>query len=457
MGFGDNINKYLAFKLKELEFRVHTWKRSKEISRAYDSRSARRNIDLGFVKPLAVKAAKVSAAAAVLFLLVFGIIKVIPFLPARSAQAADSADMFADEASMPLFEAIEDANLPEAAVMPEGYAEFAVTAQSADTAAAVEAEAPPVTPAPPPPPPSSGVVVADIFKNGLPRGIAERLILGDKAAKILYIFREGAGGWEIEKAYPMATGENDGRKEVEGDKKTPEGVYFIVGRKHRSELTNIYGPAAFISDYPNETDRREGRTGHGIWLHGSERGNIPPLFTQGCLAVANPDIIEITQILKDWAGTPIIIVSGTEGKKHLAAIDFRKMKERHEEVVTHHNKNQEEFRKLVMDWKTVWESKDIDAYSEYYSTAAFMDGSQKWEAYRERKIRTFAMYATINIDISGIVLTELTGNAATVKFHQVYATNLNRMDNGKRLIFRKEQDNWKIYREIPFPKEELVL
>jgi len=454
MGFGDNINKYLAFKLKELEFRVHTWKRSKEISRAYGSPSAH-SVDLGFVKPLAVKAVKVSAAAVVLFLLVFGIIKVIPFLSAPNAQAADNADMFSDESSMTLFEAIEDANLPEAAVMPEGYAEqLTVAAQSTDTAAP-EAEAPAAPP--PPPPPSSGVVVADIFKNGLPHGIAERVILGDKAAKILYIFKEAPGGWEIEKAYPMATGENDGRKSVEGDKKTPEGVYFIIGRKHRSELTNIYGPAAFISDYPNETDRREGRTGHGIWLHGSERGNIPPLFTQGCLAVSNPDILEITQILKDWAGTPIIIVSGTEGKKHLAAIDFKKFKERRDEVVTHYNKNQEEFHKLVMDWKTAWESKNIDAYSQFYSTSAFMDGAQKWEAFRERKIRTFAMYATINIELNGIILTELTGNAATVKFQQVYATNLNRLDNAKRLIFRKEQDSWKIYREITFPKEELVL
>ena len=452
MGFGDDIKRYFALKLKELEFRLHTWKRSQEISRAYGvrgSRAARPGIDLGFVKPLAVKAAKAAAAAACLFLLVFGIIKVIPFLTAPNAQAADSGDMFADE-SMPLFEAIEDANLPEAAVMPEGYAELA----AADTVAPA-AQAAPATP--PPPPPSAGVVLADIFKNGIPRGVAERLILGDKAAKILYIFKEAPGGWEIERAYPIATGENDGRKVVEGDKKTPEGVYFIVGRKHRSELTNLYGPAAFILDYPNEDDRRENRTGHGIWLHGSQRGDIPPLFTQGCVAVSNPDILEIAGILRDWAGTPVIIVSGTEGKKHLAAVDFKKLRERRDEVVAHYNKNQEEFTKLVLDWKTAWESKDINAYSEFYSTSAFMDGAQKWDAFRERKTRTFAMYATINIDLSGIVLTELTSNAATVKFYQVYATNLNRLDNGKRLIFRKEQDNWKIYREITFPKEELVL
>jgi murein L,D-transpeptidase YafK len=276
----------------------------------------------------------------------------------------------------------------------------------------------------------------------------------------MYLFREGREGWEVAKAYPIATGERDGRKTVEGDKMTPEGVYFIIGRKHRSELTNIYGPAAFILDYPNEDDRRERRTGHGIWVHGSERGNIPPLFTQGCVAVSNQDILDIAATFKGgWPGVPVVIVSGEEdAKKHVASVDFQKLKARRADVIAGHNERQGEFERLVMGWKTAWEARDIEAYSTFYLTSGFADGSMKWEAFRDRKKGLFAAYSAIHVDLSDITLTEYTENVATVKFYQVYNTNRNnRMENAKRLIFRKDQGQWKIYREIPFPKEELLL
>jgi murein L,D-transpeptidase YafK len=275
----------------------------------------------------------------------------------------------------------------------------------------------------------------------------------------MYLLKPGPDGWDVARAFPVATGENDGRKAVEGDKKTPEGVYFIVGRKHRSELTHMYGPAAFITDYPNEQDRREQRTGHGIWIHGSERGNLPPFFTQGCVATSNPEILEFASLMgRDWAGTPVVIVSGEEeARKHLASVDFGAIKTRRSEVISHYNEKQAEFEKLVNGWKAAWESRDIEKYSSFYLTSSFMEGSTKWDAFRYRKSRLFNAYSAIYVDLSNITLTEYTENAATVKIHQVYNTNVgNKMENAKRLIFRKDQGNWKIYREIPFPKEELL-
>jgi murein L,D-transpeptidase YafK len=533
----DNINRYLAFKIKEAEFRVHTWRRAKEISRAYgDARPAPKarpekikpvrikaarakpekikparaerikpekikpmraeraktkrlkpvkiaperaktrkirverataRLDFDTLRPRAVKAAKVAAAAVAAAAVVFGAVKVAPHISipvaAKAVSGQPSADSgryggYGDDVPPSVQDIPEDAVWPEAAVMPEGYADHSAQTPSAGNVTAADAAQ--AAPQAPPPAPPSGKPVADAFKAGMPRGLTElnRLIFADKSARILYLFKETPGGWEIERAYPMVTGENEGPKRVEGDKKTPQGVYFIVGRKHNSELTNIYGPAAFILDYPNEEDRREGRTGHGIWIHGSERGNIPPLFTQGCLAVSNPDILDLAGVIRNGIGIPVVIVSGLEeGRKHLASVDFGRLKARGQEVAAYHSGRQAEFEKLVADWKTAWESKDIDAYTAFYSTASFANGAQKWDAYREHKMRTFAMYASINIDITDIALTELTHNMATVKFNQLYVTNVNRMDNAKRLIFRKEQDSWKIYREIPFSKQELLL
>jgi murein L,D-transpeptidase YafK len=375
------------------------------------------------------------------------------------AKSADAEKMLDDEGESAALQNIpEDAVLPEAAVLPEGFAENAAAALPADTSVPLEPAA--AAPAAPPPAPATDRRIVEAFRAGIPAGVSDWLMLVDKAAKVIYLMKGGQSGWEVAKAYPIATGENDGRKMIEGDKKTPEGVYFIVGRKHRSELTNIYGPAAFILDYPNEDDRRERRTGHGIWVHGSERGGIPPLFTQGCVALPNPDILDVAGTVKsDWPGIPVIILSGEEsGKKHLASVDFGKLKSRREEVVALHNEKQAEFEALVLGWKSAWEARDISEYSDFYLASMFMDGPMRWEAFRDRKKGLFDAYSAIHVDLSNIVLTEYTNSSATVKFNQVYNTNRNnRMENAKRLIFRKDQGQWKIYREIPFPKEELLL
>jgi murein L,D-transpeptidase YafK len=490
MGLLDSINRYFAFTLKEAEFRVRTWKRSREISRAYDAKPARPGRSAKPVKiavavrpakvvreravgpgiatvalPYAVKGAKLFGLAVAACALVFGAVFAVQRISASvAAKGEDYNREVADEGTdlATLMRGIpEDAVLPEAAVMPEGFAVNAAGAIPADTAPMAPPPEPPEQQTPrTPPAPRSDKALADLFLKAVPGGVSDWLVLVDKYAKAMYIFKEGPGGWEVAKAYSVATGERDGRKAVEGDKMTPEGVYFIIGRKHRSELTNIYGPAAFILDYPNEDDRRERRTGHGIWVHGSERGNIPPLFTQGCVAVSNPDILDIAATFKGgWPGVPVVVFSGEEeAKKHVASVDFQKMKARRQEVVAGHDERQGEFESLVMGWKSAWEARDIEAYSDFYLASGFMDGAMKWEAFRDRKKGLFAAYSTIRVDLSDIALTEYTDNIATVKFHQVYNTNRNnRMENAKRLIFRRDQGQWKIYREIPFPKEELLL
>jgi murein L,D-transpeptidase YafK len=457
-----NINRYFAFKLKELEFRLQSWKRAKEISRAYETGRqpavsavpVRVRVDWGAFGPYAVKAAKIMAIGIVGGLLIFGAVKAVPLLskPAVASGKAAVEEQFADTEEIvtaPVQEVPEGAIVPEAAVLPEGYgAESSETERLAGSAGASA----PVLP--------SGKPIADIFKAGMPHGVAEQLVLVDKAAKMMYLFKGGAGPWEVERAYQIATGERDGRKMVEGDKKTPEGVYFIVGRKYSSELTNLYGPAAFILDYPNEEDRKAGRTGHGIWVHGSDRGNIPPLFTQGCVAVSNPDILDFAGVVRSWPGVPVVIVSGEEdGKKHLASIDFPKLKTRGEEVVRLHNERQAGFENIVLGWKAAWEAKDIDAYSTFYLTSTFASGTQRWEAYRAHKAGLFSRFNTIEVGVSNIALTEYTQNAATVMFNQLYIADGGRVrhDNAKRIIFRKDQGNWKIFREIPFSKEEFLL
>ncbi|MDP7281532.1 MAG: hypothetical protein QGG39_16830, partial [Candidatus Poribacteria bacterium] len=62
-----------------------------------------------------------------------------------------------------------------------------------------------------------------------------------------------------------------------------------------------YGPGALPIDYPNDLDRLYERTGHGIWLHGTEPGfvNRSPLASDGCVSLSNQDFVLLHRLIGD--------------------------------------------------------------------------------------------------------------------------------------------------------------
>lgn len=94
----------------------------------------------------------------------------------------------------------------------------------------------------------------------------------------------------------------------EGDQRTPLGVYFITNRLPGAKLPDFYGPGALPLNYPNEWDKSQGRGGSGIWLHGVPSSNYsrPPLASDGCVVLSNPDFLKIAATV-DIAKTPVII------------------------------------------------------------------------------------------------------------------------------------------------------
>ena len=102
-----------------------------------------------------------------------------------------------------------------------------------------------------------------------------------------------------------STGRVSGAKMVEGDNKTPEGIYFFTKIHENSELAPIYGIRAFVSDYPNFTDRSEGRGGSAIWLHGTNK-ILRDRDSSGCVALENENVEKLTQYIT-LNRTPLII------------------------------------------------------------------------------------------------------------------------------------------------------
>ncbi len=97
-----------------------------------------------------------------------------------------------------------------------------------------------------------------------------------------------------------------GHKEIEGDGKTPEGVYYIDRKNPNSRFHLSIG----IS-YPNARDYRRAaalgkRPGGDIFIHGTPTNFLgQDDWTWGCIAVTNKEMEEIYSMVTER--TPIVI------------------------------------------------------------------------------------------------------------------------------------------------------
>lgn len=125
-----------------------------------------------------------------------------------------------------------------------------------------------------------------------------------KRKRRMYLLSDG----KVLKHYKIGLGGNPvGKKQFEGDGKTPEGLYFI----NRQNPNSAYHLSLGVS-YPNDEDRAfaaaQGRKpGGDIMIHGRAgknkgRGRD---WTAGCIAVKDEEIEEIYAMVA--VGTPIFI------------------------------------------------------------------------------------------------------------------------------------------------------
>ncbi|CAK7002218.1 MAG: hypothetical protein DELT_00076 [Desulfovibrio sp.] len=107
------------------------------------------------------------------------------------------------------------------------------------------------------------------------------LIAVDKKQQTLHLF-ERHSPLRLVNTFACTTGQNVGDKLVEGDLKTPEGIYFIGNKLTNGLNYEKYGYEAYTLNYPNPVDKLRRKTGYGIWIHG--RGvPITPNLTEGCV------------------------------------------------------------------------------------------------------------------------------------------------------------------------------
>lgn len=138
--------------------------------------------------------------------------------------------------------------------------------------------------------------------------LTKHAIAVDSSRSRLYLFENTANGLKLVADYYLSVGKSGTEKSVQGDQRTPLGVYFITSQVNRKSLTAFYGSGALPINYPNQLDIRRGKTGSGIWLHGTpnQQFSRPPLASDGCLVLANPDLERIINTV-EVRRTPVVI------------------------------------------------------------------------------------------------------------------------------------------------------
>lgn len=119
-------------------------------------------------------------------------------------------------------------------------------------------------------------------------------------------------GNQLLKTYSISLGFNPvGHKLIEGDGKTPEGIYYITDKNPYSKFYKNLG----IS-YPNATDKKKAESQHkspggNIKIHGLGKFALAGKFhrwinwTAGCIALTNHEMDELFNCVA--VGTPIEI------------------------------------------------------------------------------------------------------------------------------------------------------
>ncbi len=170
----------------------------------------------------------------------------------------------------------------------------------------------------------------------------------------------------------MSIGQNGVNKRKAWDRRTPLGIYFINEQLDTSSLHEKYGPTAFPLDYPNAWDRRLGRSGDGIWIHGvaEDSGRRPPLDTDGCIALPNDELVAVADLLTPLV-TPVIVTRDLRWADPQEVSSIR-----------------DRLRAALDEWAGSYLSGDLYRYLRLYSDEFRYRGMNRkeWTAYRLQTI-----------------------------------------------------------------------
>lgn len=210
------------------------------------------------------------------------------------------------------------------------------------------------------------------------------ILVVDKAEQLLYLYRHDENGKvSLDRVMQCSTGGNLGDKIVEGDKKTPNGYYIFNQKLLPRELPPIYGTLAYPTDYPNFWDKKLGRGGYGIWIHGINKPLVD-YDSNGCVEMENADIAKMEELIRLF-DTPLIIY---ESLTQASAEELRAEADR---IVD-----------FLESWRQAWVNGRHPAYRDHYAPDFVNSDGFSFEGWMTHKMRVARNYQKIHVEIKNL-------------------------------------------------------
>lgn len=263
------------------------------------------------------------------------------------------------------------------------------------------------------------------------------LITVDLSESRAYIFDIHQGQLSFVTSYYLTQGKLGAGKEKEGDKRSPVGAYSLFSPIPPLKLTSFYGAGALPLSYPNTWDKRNGRSGHGIWLHGTPIGQYsrPPKASDGCMVFSNEDLQQLMAHI-DWQRTLVITDNPLKWQQP-------------EEVIA----PRAHLIQALEGWRSAWEQQDITRYMRYYASDFADEKGENRGAWQTRKAGLFSYHRPHQIQISDLLLFKYPSEktVAVAIFNQTYQRDGKKMVERKRLWWQWQDNQWKIISEEIIP------
>ena len=259
---------------------------------------------------------------------------------------------------------------------------------------------------------------------------SKHAIAVDASRSRLYLFENSASGLRLAADYYISVGKAGTSKTVEGDQRTPLGVYYITSNLDPKSLKDFYGSGALPISYPNILDSKRGKTGSGIWLHGTPPNQFsrPPQATDGCVVLANPDLQHIINTV-EVRTTPVVIASELKW------------------VPQNHIRNEgKPFEEALYAWRNAKTSGNIQQILSFYTPDFTSNGKTlaQWTPTLRTEL-TEVQGRTIQLkDVSYLRWTD-TNDTMVVTFGEV--ADGTRTGWTKRQYWMRQGNQWKIFFE----------
>lgn len=252
----------------------------------------------------------------------------------------------------------------------------------------------------------------------------------DASRSRLYLFENTGTGLKLVSDYYISVGKLGTEKTIEGDQRTPLGVYFITSNLNPRSLKDFYGAGALPINYPNQLDVKRGKTGGGIWLHGTppDQFSRAPQASDGCVVLANPDLERIIRTVA-VRSTPVVI------SQSLQWVPPQSLKT-----------ELQSFEESLKGWHTTKSSGDIGKLTSWYTPDFTSYGKTfaQWMPTLQSELKQFGNRGTQIKDVSYLRWTD-SADTMVVTFGEVAKGA--RTGLTKRQYWIRQGQQWKIFFE----------